>query len=74
MGNGEQWMHRVYDFMAQQTEWVSIPQMIEAFDVPHYGVYAGVESLQRMGLVVEGPSVVAESGRRVKRWALRRVG
>ena len=73
-GEGEQWMHRVYDFMAERAEWVSIPQMIQAFGVPHHKVYGGVERLQRLGLVVEGPSVVAESGRRVKMWAIRRDG
>ncbi len=72
-GQGEQWEHRVYDFLAEQSDWVSIPQMIKAFDVPDHKIYGGVDRLQRLGLVVEGPSVVAESGRRVKMWALKRV-
>ena len=71
-GQGEQWEHRVYDFLADQSDWVSIPQMIRAFDVPDHKIYGGVDRLQRLDLVVEGPSVVAESGRRVKMWALKR--
>ena len=45
-GNGEQWVHRVYDFMAQRTEWVSIPQMIRTFDASQHSIYAGVERSQ----------------------------
>ena len=66
-------MHKLYDVLAGLGDWVTVTQLQAVAGYKEISsVYSGLGSLRRKGLIVEGPTVLNGTGRRMKQYALAR--
>lgn len=74
-GNGRDNMTWItlYDAMAPVDDWLTAKAILAMVEFKHIDkVYTALAGLDRQGILVKGPTVVVESGRRMKQFAIAR--